>query len=313
MRVGFIGLGKMGGPIARRLLANGHDLVVYDVRPAAVRALVSSGATAARSPREVASSAAVICSSLPTPDAVRAITLGPEGICHGKRRKIFIDFSTTGAAFARELAADLRKHGITMLDAPVTGGVQGAAKGALSLILSGNKQAVKQVRPMLGCLGRIFYLGRTPGHAQSMKLINNVLSAAAIAVTSEAFVMGVKAGLDPDVMLQIINVSSGKNSATLDKFPQFVLTRRFDAGAEMSILEKDVRLCIKEAADLGVTMWVGRAVHQLWEHACRLGGAGRDITELVRYLEEWGGGVQVIGMKSAAPRPRRRRLAARHA
>ena len=103
-------------------------------------------------------------------------------------------------------------------------------------------------------------------------------------------------------MLQIINVSSGRNSATVDKFPRDVLTRRFNAGADMSVFEKDLSLCLDEATTLGTTMWVGRAVQQLWEHVCRLGGAKQDITEIVKYLEAWSGGVPVIGVKSTAAR-----------
>jgi len=293
-RLGFIGVGKMGGPIARRLLADDHDVTVYDVRSAALRPLVKLGARAARSPREVAARADIVCTCLPTLEAIRAVTLGATGICHGRRVRVYIDLSTTGPRFAREIAAGLARHGIAMVDAPVSGGVAGAAAGTLAVMASGDARLVRRVRPLLDIVGKVFYLGRTPGQGQTMKLINNLLSAAALAITSEGFVMGVKAGLDPDVMLDAINAGSGRNSATLEKFPRSVLTRRFDFGADIAIFEKDLKLCLEEAARLGVTMWTGTTVRELWAHASRLGGARRDITALITYLEDWAG-VKVIG------------------
>jgi len=228
--LGFIGVGRMGGAMAERLLAAGHPVTVYDPDQAAVRRLESAGASRAESPAAVASAARIVFASLPTPSAVLDVVQGPNGVCHGSAIRIFIDLSTSGASAAVAIDEGLRERGIQSLDAPVSGGVAGARAGTLAIMASGPRAAFDTVEPVITLLGRVFHVGEQPGLGQTLKLANNLMSQAAIAITAEALALGVKAGLDPQLMLDVINVSSGRNTASADKFPKHVLTRDFDFG-----------------------------------------------------------------------------------
>lgn len=303
LQLGFIGLGNMGSRLARRLIGHGHQVSLFDIDPSAMRPLVRLGGNAARSAMDVASRAHIVCTCLPSLDAIREAALGEKGICKGERVKIHVDMSTTNSKFARDLAVQMARHQIRMLDSPVSGGIQGAANGTLAVIVSGNTAAFRQARPVLDILGRVFYVGAKPGCAQTLKLINNLLATAGMAIACEGFVMGVKAGLDPDAMLAVINSGTGRNNATVNKFPRSVLPRTFDYGSNLEIPYKDICLCMKEAEELGVTMWVGNAVKQLLGYGVHQGGAKQDATRLITHLEKWAG-VKVIG-KAAKTRRRK--------
>jgi 3-hydroxyisobutyrate dehydrogenase-like beta-hydroxyacid dehydrogenase len=227
--------------------------------------------------------------SLPTPDIVKAVALGDKGVSSGKTAKIFIDLSTTGPKAAMEVAQALKEKGITAIDAPVSGGPGGADKGTLAIMVSGPKTLEKQLQPILSVLGKVFWVGEEPGMGQTMKVCNNLMSATAVAITSEALVVGTKAGLDPAIMLDVINAGSGRNTASADKFPRCVLPRKFDFGFGTDLLYKDVRLCLEEAERLGVPMIVGNAVRQLLAVTKASQGEGCDITEIVKPVEKWAG------------------------
>ena len=293
-RWGFIGLGVMGGPMARRLAEAGYSLVVHDINPAALKPLAKAGARVARSAREVADQATAVFVSLPAPAILREVSLGANSIAMGKKAKIVVDLSTTGSAIEKEVAAGLAKKRITLIDAPVSGGATGAAKGTLAVMVAGKSTAVAQVREALAVLGKLFLVGNTPGQAQFMKLLNNLLSQSALAMSLEALVAGVKAGLDPDVMMDVINAGSGRNTATDDKIPRTVLTRSFDFGFPISGACKDTGLAIEECQSMGLPMLVGSAAHQLWKFAYNQGAGKRDMTTLVTYLEAMAG-VEVRG------------------
>jgi hypothetical protein len=190
---------------------------------------------------------------------------------------------------AQRVFAALGAHNIVQIDCPVTGGVTGAEKGTLAMIASGPRADIDAVEPALKVLGKVFVVGDKPGMGQTMKLVNNYLSATAMAATSEAMVMGVKAGLDPTTMLDVINAGSGRNTATADKFPRCVVNRRFDFGFTTSLLYKDIRLCLEEAEALGVPMIVGNAVRQMMAIGKAAQGPDADITEFVKPLEKWAG------------------------
>ncbi|HEY0302651.1 MAG TPA: NAD(P)-dependent oxidoreductase [Rhizomicrobium sp.] len=292
--VGFIGLGKMGGAIAGHLLATGHKLVVFDTRREAVDALVAEGAAAGESTADVAARCDIVITSLPTPDLVRKVALDKGGVADGGKARIMIDVSTTGSTAAADIAAGLAGRGIVMLDAPVSGGIAGALKGTLAVMVSGPKDSVAECRDLLATIGRVFDCGEKPGLGQVMKLCNNVISATVMAISSEAIVMGVKAGLDPKVMLDVINVSSGRNSATQDKFPKAILPRSFDFGFATGHMYKDVKLCMEEAERLGVQMWVAPSVRQLWLQACNELGPDSDFSAIVKCIERIAG-VEVRG------------------
>ena len=229
--LGFVGVGRMGGPMALRLLDAGYRLCIYDVSEEATKPLVARGAELAASPAEVASRAEVVLMSLPTPDVVREVALGGNGgLINGSRARLVIDLSTTGPGVASEVAARLAERQIGWVDAPVSGGVTGAKAGTLSVMVSCAKHSLAEVEPVLKVFGRLFHTGEKPGLAQTAKLANNLLAATALVATSEVMAMGVKAGLDARVLIDIINASSGRNSATQDKFPRAVLPRTFDFG-----------------------------------------------------------------------------------
>jgi 3-hydroxyisobutyrate dehydrogenase-like beta-hydroxyacid dehydrogenase len=275
--------------MADRLLDAGYGLVIHDVNETAVARLVQRGATAAGSPQEVASRVETVLVSLPTPDIVKAVALGGSGVVGGSKAKLFVDLSTTGPRVAVEVAEGLGKKGITAVDAPVSGGPTGAEKGTLAIMVSGPQAAAERLRPLLENLGKVFVVGDRPGMGQTMKVLNNLMSATAVAITSEAMVVGAKAGLDASTMLEVINAGSGRNTASADKFPRCVVPRRFDFGFTTELLYKDVKLCLDEAEALGVPMLVGNAVRQLLAVAKASQGPQADITRIVCPVEQWAG------------------------
>jgi 3-hydroxyisobutyrate dehydrogenase-like beta-hydroxyacid dehydrogenase len=279
----------MGGHMARRLLATGVSLTVSDTASAAVDELVAAGAVAAKSAAEVCSNSKTVFLSLPTPDVVEAVCLGANGVQDGSSVKHVVDCSTTGPKVARRVAAELAKSGIDYIDAPVSGGIKGAREGTLAIMVSGSKAVYELVEPALANFGKLFYVGGQPGQGQVMKLANNLLAASAIVLSAEALTMGVKAGLKPSQMCDIINAGSGRNSATQDKFPKAVLTRSFDFGFATGLSHKDVRLCLQEADELGVPMVAGAAVLQMLTVTKAKFGADSDFTSIARVVEEWAG------------------------
>jgi 3-hydroxyisobutyrate dehydrogenase-like beta-hydroxyacid dehydrogenase len=287
--LGFVGVGRMGSRMVRRLIPAGYSLTIYDPSDAALNALVEFGARRAESPAAVASAAEIVLASLPTPPVVESVALGLKGIAEGTRVKIFIDLSTTGATVAKRVAEGLAARGITAVDAPVSGGIAGAEKGTVAVMASCPDSIFEKVKPILEVIGKPFHVGIRPGQGQTMKLVNNLLSATAMAVSSEALVMGVKAGLDPGQIIDVINAGSGRNSATQDKIPRCVLPRTFDFGFSLGLLNKDVRLCLEEADALGIPMVVGSAVRQLLAITLASEGADADMTTLVRTVENWAG------------------------
>jgi len=293
--LGFIGVGRMGGPMASRLLDAGHQLCIYDVSAEATAPFAARGATLAASPAEVASQAEIVLVSLPAPDIVRTVALGGNaGIINGSKVRLMIDLSTTGPGVATEVAGQLAERRIGWVDAPVSGGVTGARAGTLAVMVSCPKPVFGEIEPVLRTFGKIFFTGEKPGLAQSAKLANNLLAATALVATSEAMAMGVKAGLDPRVLLDIINASSGRNSATQDKFPRAILPGTFDFGFATGLSYKDVRLCIEEAEAMGIPMVVGAAVREMLAITRARFGADSDFTHVAKLLEEWAG-VEIRG------------------
>jgi 3-hydroxyisobutyrate dehydrogenase-like beta-hydroxyacid dehydrogenase len=288
-QLGFVGVGRMGGFMTQRLLAAGHAVVVTDPSSAVVDALVKEGATRAGSPAEVAAASDIVFASLPSPAVVQKVALGEDGVAHGGRAKIFVDLSTTGSRVASSVAEGLRAHGIVSVDAPVSGGIKGAKNGTLAVMVSCPKPTYGEVESLLANFGKLFYIGEKPGSAQTLKLINNLLAACAMAISAEGMVMGMKAGLDPKVMIDVINVSSGRNSAIQDKFPKSVLEGTFDYGFMTGLSYKDVRLCLDEAEAMGIPMPVGAMVRQMLAVTNAVYGPESDFTSMVRNIETWAG------------------------
>jgi 3-hydroxyisobutyrate dehydrogenase-like beta-hydroxyacid dehydrogenase len=287
--LGFVGVGRMGGPMASRLLDAGHSLCIFDTSADAMAPLLARGAERAASAEDVASKTEVVFISLPTPPVVQAVSLGDKGIVKGSRVKTLIDLSTTGPSVAATVAKGAAERRIAWVDSPVSGGVAGATKGTLAVMVSCPQATWPEVDPLLKTFGKTFYVGDKPGLAQIAKLANNLLAAAAMVVSSEAMAMGVKAGLDAKVLIDIINAGSGRNSATQDKFPRTVLPRTFDFGFATGLSYKDVRLCVDEAEALGVPMVVGAAVRQMLAVTNAKYGPDSDFTCIAKVVEEWAG------------------------
>lgn len=286
---GFIGVGRMGAHMARNLLGGGHTLTVYDTSAEAVAELTAAGAQAADSVVQLASATATVFLSLPTPAIVEAVALGEGGLREGAAVRQVFDCSTTGPKVARTVAEGLAADEIAYLDAPVSGGIKGARDATVAVMVSGVREVYDRHKRALADIGKPFFVGSEPGQGQIMKLANNLLSLAAVVMSSEVMVMGVKAGLDAAQMLDVINSGTGRNSATLDKFPRAVLPGTFDFGFATELACKDIGLCLQEARELGVPMLGGAAVQQMLAVTQARFGPDSDFTEIARVVEEWAG------------------------
>jgi 2-hydroxy-3-oxopropionate reductase len=285
MTTGFIGVGNMGLPMAEKLIDAGEALIVHDTRAAALEPLIARQARPATSPKEVADRCANIIVSLPTLDSLKQVVLGKDGVIEGSAVKTVVNTCTVGVPLVEELTAVLKAKGINLVDCPISGGPPGARAGTLSVMISGEPALVESVRPLVSRWGPVTVAGDRPGLAQVLKLTNNILSFVAMAATAEAYVMGAKGGVDPEVMTTAINAGSGRNSATLNKVPLSVLDRSFNYGAPFYIIEKDMDLAIAQGEALGVPMWVCQAARNLFKQAMYEWGKDRDLTEIVKFVE----------------------------
>jgi 3-hydroxyisobutyrate dehydrogenase-like beta-hydroxyacid dehydrogenase len=284
--IGFIGLGNMGFPMARRLIQGNHRVVAFDTRSEALDRAVALGAHAASSPKEVADRAETVLASLPSPTASLEVATGRTGVIEGSRVQRYVDLSTIGSRTAVQIHDRLAERNIVAIDSPVSGGVSGAEKGTLAVMVSGPRNEFDVIRTALEAIGRPFYIGEKPGSAQTMKLANNILAANVLVATAEVVVMGVKSGLDPAVMIDVLNAGSGGTSASRDKFPRAILPRTFDYGFATGLMVKDVRLYIDEAKALGVPVDVAETIGRLWEIAARDEGPDSDFTTVIKPFEK---------------------------
>jgi len=289
MDVGFIGLGNMGFPMARRLIQENHNVIAFDTRSAALERVVALGARAASSPKDVANRAETVMASLPSPAASMEVATGDAGVIEGSRIKRYVDLSTVGSQTAVRIHDRLAEREIVAIDSPVSGGVSGAEKGSLAIMVSGPRAEFDVVRTVLEAIGRPLYVGEKPGSAQTMKLANNILAANVLVATAEVIVMGVKSGLDAGVMIDVLNAGSGATSASRDKFPRAILPRTFDYGFATGLMVKDVRLYLDEAKALGVPTDVAETIAALWETAARDQGLDSDFTAVIKPFEKTAG------------------------
>jgi len=287
MRIGCLGLGNMGQPMAGKLLDGGHELWVHDVREEAMLPLLERQARRAASPKELADTCDTIVVSLPTLEIFRRALSGPDGLLAGKAIKTLVNTCTVGVPFVREIESECEAAGVTVIDVPISGGVAGAKAGTLAMMVSGNPARVSDLMPLFRLWGKtVVVVGDRPGSAQIMKLTNNMLCAVAIVATSEAMTMSGKAGIPDDAMLQVLNNGTGRNFATMQLFPDAVLPRTFDFGATIEILMKDVDLAIEQGEELGVPMWVSQAVRLVLKHGVFQGRAQQDMSRIVEIIED---------------------------
>ncbi len=288
--VGFIGLGAMGGGIARRLAQAGIKMHVYDIDPSKTAAFAKWNVVVHSNPQSIADAVEVVFACLPDIEISKTVAYGAEGVIHGKKLKVYLETSTIGRRPVIDIAKTLSAKNSSVLDCPVSGGPRGADDGTLAIMVAGDAAVIESVRGLLNLIGKkVFEIGPEPGMAQMMKLVNNIISASNMASAFEALVLGAKAGLDADLMVDVINASTGRNSATTDKVPKSVLPGTFDYGASTHTLHKDITLGLIEAEELKVPMWVANNTRQVWEFAMTQGGTDLDFTTLIQYYEKWAG------------------------
>jgi 3-hydroxyisobutyrate dehydrogenase len=279
--VGFIGLGKMGGPMAANLAKVCDRFVCFDIMGTAERAPV--GATIATSVTDVARNADTVFLSVPNGDATLGV-VAEIAECVDRRTKIVIDLSTIGPDAAATAASKMRGAGIEYCDGPVSGGAAGARAGTISLMFGGPTAVLDEHRPLLNAFaGNVFRVGERAGQGQAMKLANNYLSATALAATSEAVAFAMAHGLDMATVVDVINVSTGRNSASADKFPNRIMSGTYNAGFSTSHMTKDVGLFVDSAVAIGTSHAVAAAVNDTWRAADEA-IPGSDFTEIWKHV-----------------------------
>jgi len=290
MRIGYIGLGAMGRPMAVNITEAGHDVVVFDLNENQTKILAQRGASVAGSPKEVADEADYVLTCLPSIAAAEAVALGKDGVIAGSRAKAFVNMGTTGSAFARITAEAMNAVGKAYLDAPISGGPPGAEAGTLGVMCSGDRSTFEALKDnaLEAISAKLVYLGEKPGAAQVMKLVNNIIFFGNVAVAMEALTLGAKAGLSAEQMLEVINASSGRNTATEWLIPNHVLNRAFDFGGANYIIAKDLDLWRQEVEAFETPMQLGVNMRTLYLQSMWKEGMDADITTLLKTLEEIG-------------------------
>jgi len=285
MKIGFIGIGQMGRHMSRRILEAGYELTVNDINEEAAAPLLKKGAEWADSPAAVARACRVVISSLPKPQDVEAVVYGKDGLMQGWRKgDIYIDMSTNSPTLIRRIAADAKAKGVSVLDAPVSGGVKGADAGTLAIMVGGEEAALEKARKVLEAMGqRIFAVGGA-GNGNVVKLINNLISLICNSASAEGFALGVKAGIDPAMLLEIIKVSTGDNWCAR-QYPGTVFKGNFEPGFKVSLAYKDINLALELGKENGVPLPVGTAVKKDLENTIAAGYQDKGIDAVIMTRE----------------------------
>ncbi len=285
--IGFVGIGRMGAPMATCLAKAGWPVRIYDLRPEVLSALAEvEGVTVAGSLADAAEGAPLVITMLPDGKAVRAAVLGEGGLAGAMESgTILADMSTSYPLETTSLAEELRGSGITLVDAPVSGGVWRAELGQLTIMAGGDAAALDRIEPALGAMGKVYRTGPL-GSGHAMKVLNNYLSASGLAAACEAVLVGRRFGLDPDLMADVFNVSTGRNNATEVKMKQQVNNERYASGFAMDLMAKDLRMAASLADDLGVAAPGLGACAELYARAVEALGEGADHTEVMKMFEQ---------------------------
>jgi len=286
-RVGFVGIGNMGEPACRHLLDKGYEILIYDVDPEALARLGDTPAEPAASPEAVAAEADVVLLSLPNSDVVEEVVFGKSGLTEGlSSGKALIDTSSSRPSSTRGISKRLAAKGIDMLDAPVSGGVLRAREGTLSVMVGGKREVYEKYREILESFGeRIFYVGDN-GAGHLLKALNNLLSATTLASAAEAALLARRAGLSLETFVEVINASNGRSYSTEVKFPRYILSRTFDDGFALRLMNKDLKIALEAAAEMEFPMPIGSALTQIWEIAAAHGYGSENHTAIYAFLEE---------------------------
>ena len=289
--VGFVGLGNMGGRMARRLVAAGHAVLGYDTRSESVSA---AGARAATSPGEVIEGSDIVLLSLPDSHVVEAVVYGQQGMLeHSSAGQIVVDLSTASPVSTQRICAEFAERDVAYLDAGISGGAAAAEKGTLTLMVGGDETKLEAVRPVLDCFSaNIYHLGGS-GSGHITKLLNNFLNAIALSATAEVMVAARKAELDLDTVLEVLNKSSGVNFATLNRFPHIIHGDYLEGGLTSTLMLKDVTLYLEMLAKLGVTSLHSSGPVAAFGLARALGYADQISNRVVDAIGDVSGGVRI--------------------
>jgi 3-hydroxyisobutyrate dehydrogenase-like beta-hydroxyacid dehydrogenase len=284
-QVGFLGVGAMGGAIVARLIQNGVPVLAYDPNAEVLERARSRGAATAESVLDVVNRVEVVFACLPNAQICRQVALGPAGVVEGSKVGIYADTSTIGGSTSVEIAEALARRGIVFLDSPVVGGVISAEAGTLGVLVAGPQAAHARVKPVLEAFaGRTFYLGEKPGMAQVGKVVNNAVGYAALYATFEAVAVGLKAGIDIETLVGIINQGSGANFHTQKIFPAYIIPRKFEGTGAVEIGVKDLKCFLEEARRLHAETPMANAVTAVGVRAAESGPPGRDTMTLFHYF-----------------------------
>ncbi|WP_349956570.1 NAD(P)-dependent oxidoreductase [Rhizobium sp. ZPR3] len=287
LNIGIVGAGKMGAPIAQRLADGGYNVTICDRDPTATESLKKAGFRALSSARDLAARCEIILGCVSGPGSYWSVTGGPDGILHGDRVHTYINVGTTGPELAAKIEETLAEREIQTLDAPVTGGPRRAHRGELAAMVSGPSALAESLRPILkSYASKIVYVGDAVGQAQYLKVANNLITAGNLVIALEALTLASKVGISPGVFLEVINAGSAASDVTLVKLPNHVLTRTFDFGASLALVDHDVSACLAAAESAGVEMAVGHAIQAIYREAIASSGPLADLTIVAKFLEE---------------------------
>jgi 2-hydroxymethylglutarate dehydrogenase len=289
MDIGFIGIGQMGKHMSRHILEAGYSLTVHDVVKEAAAPLLEKGATWADTPEELAGVCQVVISSLPTPQDVEQVVYGMNGLKSGwKNGDIYIDMSTNSPTTIRRIAADARAMGVAVLDAPVSGGTKAAKAGTLAIMVGGESDTLEHARPVLETMGKKIFAVGGVGCGNAAKLVNNLISLACNSISAEGFALGVKAGIDPEMLLEIIKVSTGDNWCAR-QYPGTTFKGNFEPGFKISLAYKDIGLALNCGEEYGVPLPVGIAVQKDLKDTIEAGYKEKGVDAVILPLEDAAG------------------------
>lgn len=289
-RVGFIGLGAMGWPMATCLIKAGYEVIPWDVRTAQLDRFVAEvGGTRVESLAALGAASEVVVTILPTSAIVEEVLFAPGGVAGSlKKGSVVVDMTSGMPGETVRFAGQLAAQGITLFDAPVSGGVQRARTGQLTIMTGGDTAVIDALLPLLQAMGSVIRTGQT-GSGHAMKALNNLVSAGGFLIGIEALLIGSKFGIDPGTMVDILNVSTGMNNSTQKKFRQFVLSRSFDSGFNIGLMVKDLSIALEVGRDEGVATPFATLCRELWAGAATLLGPNADHTAVAQFAEKLAG------------------------
>jgi 3-hydroxyisobutyrate dehydrogenase len=289
-KLGLIGLGNIGEPMCRKLIEEDYEVLVYDVNRQTMTGLEDTAAEPAKSPKALASAADVVLLSLPNSAVVEEIVLGEDGLLESlSPGKVLVDTSSSKPSSTRMISGRLAEVRVDMLDAPVSGGVMKAREGTLAVMVGGRREVFERCLPILQAFGgQIFFLG-DHGTGHLAKVLNNLLSATTLASAAEAVILAERAGLSPDLFVEVINASNGRSYSTEVKFPKYILDRSFEDGFATALMSKDLKIALEAAAQMDMPMLIGSTVAQVWQAAVAQGNGARNHTEIYTFLESMTG------------------------